>query len=114
MPGLRFNFAGGYEDATLDNGSQAIDLMDRTAGHSGLDGRQAVRHAKHRIAFCPPMSSMKLLAGTMRQAANSTSRLRRPIRRAFYIDSDGNAGLSIPSRLLPYTLKPDPGEFAGL
>ncbi len=34
LPGLRFNFSGGYEDATLDNGSQAIDLMDRTAGHS--------------------------------------------------------------------------------
>jgi outer membrane receptor protein involved in Fe transport len=34
LPGLRFNFSGGYEDATLDDGSQAIDLMDRTAGHS--------------------------------------------------------------------------------
>jgi len=34
IPGLRFNLSGGYEDATLDSGSQAIDLMDRTAGHS--------------------------------------------------------------------------------
>jgi iron complex outermembrane recepter protein len=34
VPGLRLNFAGGYEDATLNNGSTAIDLMDRTAGHS--------------------------------------------------------------------------------
>ena len=34
VPGLRFNFAGGYENATLANGSQAIDLMDRTAGHT--------------------------------------------------------------------------------
>ena len=34
IPGLRFNLAGGYEDATLANGSQAIDLMDRTAGHA--------------------------------------------------------------------------------
>jgi iron complex outermembrane recepter protein len=33
IPGLRFNFAGGYENATLANGSQAIDLMDRTAGN---------------------------------------------------------------------------------
>jgi iron complex outermembrane recepter protein len=33
-PGLRFNFSGGYENATLDSGSHAIDLMDRTAGHS--------------------------------------------------------------------------------
>jgi outer membrane receptor protein involved in Fe transport len=34
VPGLRFNFSGGYEDGTLNDGSKAIDLMDRTAGHS--------------------------------------------------------------------------------
>ncbi len=33
VPGLRFNFAGGYENTALANGSQAIDLMDRTAGN---------------------------------------------------------------------------------
>src|SRR6185312_2635816 len=32
-PGLRFNFAGGYEDARLANGARAVDLMDRTAGN---------------------------------------------------------------------------------
>ena len=32
VPGLRFNFAGGWEDTALAKGSQAIDLMDRTAG----------------------------------------------------------------------------------
>jgi iron complex outermembrane recepter protein len=35
VPGLRFNLAGGYENTRLANGSQAIDLMDRTAGHPG-------------------------------------------------------------------------------
>jgi len=35
FPGLRFNFAGGYEDSSIDKGQSAIDLMDRTAGHSG-------------------------------------------------------------------------------
>jgi len=35
VPGLRFNLAGGYENTRLANGSQAIDLMDRTAGHAG-------------------------------------------------------------------------------
>jgi iron complex outermembrane receptor protein len=35
LPGLRFNFAGGWEDGKLASGSQAIDLMDRTAGHPG-------------------------------------------------------------------------------
>ncbi len=35
VAGLRFNLSGGYENATLDSGSKAIDLMDRTAGHAG-------------------------------------------------------------------------------
>jgi len=30
LPGLRFNFAGGYEDTRLANGQSEIDLMDRT------------------------------------------------------------------------------------
>jgi outer membrane receptor protein involved in Fe transport len=34
VPGLRFNFSGGWEDSKLADGSKAIDLMDRTAGHS--------------------------------------------------------------------------------
>jgi iron complex outermembrane recepter protein len=33
IPGLRFNFAGGWEDTSLAKGSQAVDLMDRTAGN---------------------------------------------------------------------------------
>ncbi|HEY5239532.1 MAG TPA: TonB-dependent receptor, partial [Rhizomicrobium sp.] len=34
VAGLRFNFAGGYEDTRVDNGQSAIDLMDRTDGHT--------------------------------------------------------------------------------
>ncbi|HTO41858.1 MAG TPA: TonB-dependent receptor, partial [Rhizomicrobium sp.] len=34
VPGLRFNFAGGWEDTSLAKGSNSVDLMDRTAGHS--------------------------------------------------------------------------------
>jgi outer membrane receptor protein involved in Fe transport len=34
IPGLRFNFSGGWEDSKLADGSKAIDLMDRTAGHT--------------------------------------------------------------------------------
>jgi outer membrane receptor protein involved in Fe transport len=30
IPGLRFNFGGGYEDARIAQGSKAVDLMDRT------------------------------------------------------------------------------------
>jgi len=32
LPGLRFNFAGGWEHTELAKGSRAVDLMDRTAG----------------------------------------------------------------------------------
>ncbi|HSZ74003.1 MAG TPA: TonB-dependent receptor [Rhizomicrobium sp.] len=35
IPGLRFNFSGGWEDTELAKGSQSVDLMDRTAGHQG-------------------------------------------------------------------------------
>jgi len=34
VPGLRFNFAGGWESTAIANGESAVDLMDRTAGHS--------------------------------------------------------------------------------
>jgi iron complex outermembrane receptor protein len=33
LPGLRFNFAGGWEDTALAKGTSSIDLMDRTAGN---------------------------------------------------------------------------------
>jgi len=33
VAGLRFNFAGGYENTRLAKGSKAVDLMDRTAGN---------------------------------------------------------------------------------
>jgi iron complex outermembrane recepter protein len=34
-PGLKFAFAGGYEATRMANGSKAVDLIDRTAGHPG-------------------------------------------------------------------------------
>ncbi len=33
LPGLRFNFAGGYENTSLAKNSQAIDIIDRTDGN---------------------------------------------------------------------------------
>jgi iron complex outermembrane recepter protein len=35
VPGLKFNFAGGYEKTRVDSGQSSIDLMDRTAGKPG-------------------------------------------------------------------------------
>ncbi|HTO41915.1 MAG TPA: TonB-dependent receptor, partial [Rhizomicrobium sp.] len=34
MPGLRFNFAGGWQKTRIADGMKAVDLMDRTAGNS--------------------------------------------------------------------------------
>jgi iron complex outermembrane receptor protein len=35
LPGLKFNFAGGWEDTTAAGGDSGIDLMNRTAGTPG-------------------------------------------------------------------------------
>ncbi|HEY5237258.1 MAG TPA: TonB-dependent receptor [Rhizomicrobium sp.] len=35
IPGLKFNFAGGWEDTEIAKGQSSVDLMDRTAGHAG-------------------------------------------------------------------------------
>ncbi len=35
VAGLRFNFSGGWEDTSLAKGSNALDLIDRTAGVQG-------------------------------------------------------------------------------
>ncbi|HVP85091.1 MAG TPA: TonB-dependent receptor plug domain-containing protein [Rhizomicrobium sp.] len=34
LPGLKLGLTGGYEDARIDDGQSAIDIMDRTAGHT--------------------------------------------------------------------------------
>jgi outer membrane receptor protein involved in Fe transport len=34
LPGLRFNLSGGYEASSVNDGQSAVDLIDRTAGHS--------------------------------------------------------------------------------
>ena len=45
IPGLKFNFAGGWEDTAAAGGDSGIDLMDRTAGNQSAtcftaDGQQ--------------------------------------------------------------------------
>ena len=35
LPGLKFNFSGGYEKTRINNGQSSVDLMDRTAGRPG-------------------------------------------------------------------------------
>ena len=35
LPGLKFAFAGGYENTGIAGGTEAVDLIDRLAGHTG-------------------------------------------------------------------------------
>ena len=56
IPGLRFNFAGGWEDTALAKGTQAVDLMDRTAGQRAGSWSSGLRR-RRRTAFFPNMSS---------------------------------------------------------
>jgi outer membrane receptor protein involved in Fe transport len=34
LPGLRFNLTGGLQTSSIDDGQSAVDLIDRTAGHT--------------------------------------------------------------------------------
>ena len=51
VPGLRFNFAGGWEDTALAKGSQSVDLMDRTAGNSNWIVLETVSHPSIKLYF---------------------------------------------------------------
>ena len=55
LPGLKFNFAGGYEDTRLDKGSRLVDLMDRT-GRIPIGWWSSPSSRRLRIAFCRSMS----------------------------------------------------------
>ncbi len=50
-PGLRFNFAGGWEDTMIAKGEQAVDLMDRDAGHAGWMVLKPYRHQASVLEF---------------------------------------------------------------
>ena len=49
LAGLRFNFAGGWEDGVLAKGSHAVDLMDRTAGNPDWICRQTVHYSSNEL-----------------------------------------------------------------
>ena len=112
IAGLRFNFAGGYEDATLDKGSQAIDLMDRTAGHTDW---QVVKPFVTETSNCIlPVSVLNQMISAFRAAQggnNSTSGYA--IDPSSPIPSDG--GPLVFACHGAYTLGMDPGEvFVGV
>ncbi len=51
LPGLKFNFAGGYEDTRIDNGQSVRRSDGSHGGPSRLDAGQAVRHAAVELHF---------------------------------------------------------------
>ena len=83
IPGLKFNFAGGYEDTRIDNGQSSIDLMDRTAGNARLDGCQTLRHAGielHSARLCDRHDTPQDQSRLLRIVGWLRTRLQRPHR----------------------------------
>ena len=110
VPGLRFNLAGGYEDATLDKGSQAIDLIDRTAGNSDwIVVKPFVTETSNCII--PKYVINEILAGNDPDTAISTICLDSYTGR--YIKSDGSVGYYDPITAQPYVPNPDPVNLPG-
>ena len=112
MQGLRFNFAGGYENSGLANGSQAIDLMDRTAGHPGW---MVVRPFVTQTSNCIfPTAVVNELLSEYRAYVggnNSTSAGGDPSVDPGHFAFNNDAGAFIFSCLLAYSLNTDPGSL---
>jgi outer membrane receptor protein involved in Fe transport len=71
VPGLRFNFAGGYESSALAKGSKAIDLMDRTAGNADwVVVKPAITEASNCIL---PAYVAAIVGGTVGGSPNNIS-----------------------------------------
>jgi iron complex outermembrane receptor protein len=106
VPGLRFNLSGGYEDATLDNGSQAIDLMDRTAGNSDW---MVVKPFITETSNCilPTYVVNEMLAGHGNALITACFAAYVP---GFY---SSTPGLVDPVTLLLYAPNPDPVNLPG-
>jgi outer membrane receptor protein involved in Fe transport len=96
LPGLRFRFAGGYEHTRLADGSNSVDLMDRTAGHPGW------------VVFRPFVTQASNCIFPEYVVAAAVE--------GYYQNSEGNQGVSIcgfaynahldPLTLLPYKENP--------
>lgn len=73
LPGLRLNFAGGWEKTELAKGMQAVDLMDRTAGHSDWTiARPGITETSNCIL--PAYVAALVGGGTIGGSANVVSR----------------------------------------
>ncbi len=74
IPGLRFNFGGGWEDTAIAKGQSAVDLMDRTAGHSDwYVVKPFVNEASNCIFPGSVAQYFKIVPGDVSQSGGSSS-----------------------------------------
>jgi iron complex outermembrane recepter protein len=116
-PGLRFNFAGGYENTRLANGSQAIDLIDRTAGHSDwVVVKPFVTETSNCILPASVLNQMVSFWRAGNGGTNSTPAGGDPTDPSnytyFLFHSDANPLIFVCH--LTYSLGLDPGTFVGV
>ncbi len=103
IPGLRFNFSLGYEDATLADGSHAIDLMDRTAGHTDW---MVVKPFITETSNCilPTDVVNEILAGNSTVTSITTACFAAYV--PGFANSDPNSGFIDPVTGQPYVANP--------
>ncbi len=105
LPGLRFNAAGGYENSAVDKGQSAIDLIDRTAGHS--DWMVVKPYLSDTSNCILPAYVVKAFV-----QIGTTNSFDPPIENACeWAYSDNIGGFGVPGHADPVTLqpyKPDP------
>ncbi len=112
IPGLRFNFAGGYEEGTLNKGDSAIDLMDRTAG---MPGWMVVKPFPTQTSNCIlPTSVVNQLLSTYRAqngGSNSMSASLAPGQNLYF---NGDQSILANACFAAYSLGVDPGSLLGV
>ncbi len=110
VPGLRFNLGAGYEDATLNKGSHAIDLMDRTAGNAGwLVVKPFITETSNCIL--PTYVVNEMLAGN--GPGLSTACIQTYLPTTYYVGGEPVVGLVDPITFQPYVANPDPVNLPG-
>jgi len=103
VPGLRFNLAGGYENATLNSGSKAIDLMDRTGGHSDwMVVKPFITQTSNCVLPTYVVNEMLSVSGIIAACLH-----------AYSAGSFGIPGLLDPVTSAPYVPDPDPVNLPG-
>jgi outer membrane receptor protein involved in Fe transport len=110
VPGLRFNLAAGYENATLNSGSQAIDLMDRTAGNTDW---MVVKPFITETSNCilPTYVVNELLAGKGPGLTSACATTYVP--GGYTINGQTVIGFIDPITFQPYAPNPDPVNLPG-